>query len=141
MSVVLDASVIIALVVRDERQPAVRELLERWIGGGEGLHAPAVLPYEFANVLAPRDTDGDHTADEVTDIWSDVTHLGVEFHPFDPPVDGPAVARITATLRRRHATDSSYVWLAQQLRTQVWTLDAALVRNAAGVGLPVELIS
>jgi hypothetical protein len=62
-------------------------------------------------------------------------------HPFDLTEDGPAIAAITTQLRRRHATDSSYIRLAIQLGTALWTLDGALARNAAGVGLPVNLIT
>ncbi len=97
MSVVLDANVVIALVVADERQGAVRTQLERWLEAGEELHAPGVLPYE--------------------------------------------VAAVTSQLRRRHATDSTYVSLARRLGTVVWTLDGALARNAADVGLPVRLVA
>lgn len=52
MSVVVDASLIVALVVADERQAAIQARLETWLESGEDLHAPAVLPYEVANVLA-----------------------------------------------------------------------------------------
>ena len=48
--------------------------------------------------------------------------------------------RGVAQLRRRHATDSAYVHLAGRLGTLLWTLDAALARNAADIGLPVELL-
>jgi predicted nucleic acid-binding protein len=44
-------------------------------------------------------------------------------------------------LRRRHATDSTYIQLAQQLGTDLWTLAGALARNATAVGLPVRLIN
>jgi len=43
--------------------------------------------------------------------------------------------------RRRNATDSTYICLAQHLDTVVWTLDGPLVRNAFDVGLPVKLVS
>lgn len=63
---------------------------------------------------------------------------GVALHA---PQDGPDVAAVTARLRRRHATDSAYLCLARRLGTAVWTLDAALARNASDVGLPVKLVS
>lgn len=53
----------------------------------------------------------------------------------------PGLATITTQLRRRHATDSTYIRLAIQLGTAMWTLDGKLARNAADVGLPVELIT
>ncbi|MGL4176251.1 MAG: hypothetical protein ACRCSN_09250 [Dermatophilaceae bacterium] len=41
----------------------------------------------------------------------------------------------------RHATDSTYIRLAQRLGATVWTLDGAIARNAADLGLPVELVT
>ena len=140
MSVVIDASLIIAVVVADERQDAARAHLERWLEAGEGLHAPAVLPYEVANVLARLVFDGALAISEVDSIWADLDALGLVLHPFDLTQDGREVAAITAALRRPHATDSTYVCLARRLGTSVWTLDGALARNAADVGLPVQLV-
>jgi predicted nucleic acid-binding protein len=140
VSVVVDASLIVALVVADDRQAAVQAHLERWVDAGEVLHAPAVLPYEVANVLARLTFDGDLAADEIADIWSDLAALDLVLHPLDLTQDGPALATITTQLRRRHATDSTYIRLAIQLDAAMWTLDGKLARNAADVGLPVELI-
>lgn len=141
MSVVVDASVLVALVVADERQAIARAHLEGWVESGEELHAPAVLPYEIANVLARLVFDGDLESDSIAETWSDMAALGVELHPFDLAEDGPAVAAITTQLRRRHATDSTYIHLAQRLDTHAWTLDGPLARNATDVGLPVRLIT
>lgn len=141
MSVVVDASVIVALVVADERQAAVQAQLNEWVDTEEELHAPGVLPYEVANVLARLVFDDDLEAGSITEVWSDLAALGIELHPFDLVADGPAISAITTQLRRRHATDSSYIRLAQQLETHAWTLDGPLSRNAADVGLPVKLIT
>lgn len=141
MRVVIDASVIIAVVVADERQDAAQAHLKGWLEAGEGLHAPAVLPYEVANVLARLVFDGALPISEVSDIWEDLDALGLVLHPFDLTRDGQEVSAVTARLRRRHATDSTYVCLARRLGTSVWTLDGALARNAADLGLPVQLVS
>jgi predicted nucleic acid-binding protein len=141
VSVVVDANTIVALVVADERQPTVQAHLDDWIEAGEEMHAPAVLPYEVANVLARLVFDGELEESSVAETWSDLAALGVTLHAFDFVEDGPAVATITAQLRRRHATDSTYVRLAERLNTHVWTLDGPLARNAARVGLPVKLIA
>lgn len=140
MSVVVDASLIVALLVPDHRQIEIQALLEEWISSGEPLHAPAVLPYEIANVLARLTFDGFFDAADTTDTWSDLAALGIELHPFDLARDGPVVAAITTQLRRRHATDSTYICLAQRLGCKVWTLDGPLARNASDVGLPVQLV-
>lgn len=141
MSVVLDASLVVALIVTDERQHAAQAQLAAWLDAGEELHAPGVLPYEVANVLARLVFDGALQSNEVTEIWHDLAAVGLVLHPFELTRDGPEAAAVTARLRRRHATDSTYVCLAQRLGTVMWTLDRALARNAADVGLPVQLIS
>lgn len=141
MSVVIDASVLVAVVLPDERQAAAQAQLTSWLETGEELHAPAVLPYEVANVLARLVFDGALTIDGVTEIWNDLAALGLVLHPFDLAEDGPETAGLTARLRRRHATDATYVGLARRLVTSVWTLDGALAGNATDVGLPVKLVS
>ena len=97
--------------------------------------------HQIANVLARLAFDGDLTAGDIADTWSDLAELNIASHPFDLTEDGPAIATITTQLRRRQATDSSYIRLAIQLGTAVWTLDGALARNATDVGLPVNLIA
>ncbi len=141
MSVVIDASVIVAVLVADERQAAAQRHLEDWLAAGEELHAPALLPYEIANVLARLVFDGAMQVNEISEIWDDIAALRLILHPFDLTKDGREVAAITTQLRRRHATDSTYVCLARRLRATLWTLDGALARNAGSVGLPVQLLS
>lgn len=140
MSVVVDASVIIAVVVADERQEASRALMEGWLESGAVMHAPAALPYEVADVLARLMFDGALELSAVADIWDGLAALGLVLYPFDLAEDGREAASITGRLRRRHATDSTYLSLARRLGTAVWTLDAALARSANARGLPVELV-
>lgn len=109
MSLVVDASVIVALVVADERQDAAQKYLDSWLAASEGVHAPAVLPYEVANVLARRVFDGELELDEVPEIWQDLAVLGLVLHPFDLAHDGSEIAAVTARLRRRHEPSYSGV--------------------------------
>jgi predicted nucleic acid-binding protein len=141
LSVVIDAGVVVALIVADDRQDAVRNQLQQWIEARETLHAPAVLAYEIANVLARLVFDDELNIDDVDGIWDDLAAMDLALHPFDLADDGPEVAAITASLHRRHATDSTYIALARRLGTVVWTLDGALARNAADHGLPVRLVA
>ncbi len=100
-----------------------------------------MLPYEIANVLARLVFDGAMQISQVSEIWDEIAALRLVLHPFDLTADGPEVAAITAQLRRRHATHSTYVCLARRLGTILWTLDRALARNAADLELPVQLLS
>lgn len=138
MSVVVDANVLVALLVADEHQPAAQAHLEAWLVAGEDLHAPGVLPYEIANVLSRLVFEGALNISEVTEIWQDFAAFGLYLHQFDLADDGPQIVAITDRLRRWHATDSTYVRLAQRLKTTLWTLDGALARNAAAAGFSVR---
>jgi predicted nucleic acid-binding protein len=141
VSIVIDASVIVAVLVADERQVLAEEQLREWLAAREELHVPAVLPYEIANVLARLVFDGAMPLNEVSEIWDDLAALRLILHPFNLAEDGSEVAAITTQLRRRHATDATYVCLARRLRTTLWTLDGPLARNAASIGLPVQLLT
>ncbi|MGI8414797.1 MAG: hypothetical protein ACR2P2_01030 [Nakamurella sp.] len=48
-----------------------------------------MLAYEVANVLARLTFDGDLTADDIADTWSDLADLDLVLHPFDLTLDGP----------------------------------------------------
>ncbi len=141
MTVVLDASLIVAVIVADDRQKLVENHLRGWLSSGEELHAPGVLPYEVANVLARLVFDRTLEPVEIRGIWVDLAALGLVLHPFDLLRDGAEIAAVTARMRRRHATDSAYICLAQRLRATVWTLDVSLARNAYDLGLPVRLVA
>jgi len=99
-----DASLLVALVVADKRQDSARAHLRGWLDAGEGLHGPAVLPYEVANVLARLTFDGALELAEVDAIWADLSALGLVLHPFDLNRDGREVAAMTSLLRRRPAS-------------------------------------
>ncbi len=138
--IVVDASVVVALVFDDPRQTAVVTAFTQWLGDGVALHAPDVLPYEVANVLARLRHDGSIDRGMTVSIWEDIGSLPIEMHPFDGDRDGVAIGDVTTQLRRRHATDSVYVWLALRLGGRMVTLDGALAHNAAASRLPVDLI-
>ncbi len=57
----------VALVVAGDHHAAVQAHLECRMDAGEVLHAPAVLPYEIANVLARLRIDGARTAEDIGD--------------------------------------------------------------------------
>ncbi|MEI7715223.1 MAG: type II toxin-antitoxin system VapC family toxin [Mycobacterium sp.] len=152
MSVVLDANVLVSLLIADEHQPAVQAHLEDWLTTGEELHAPDALPYEVAYVPARLVSEGALDVNGVTEIWQGLAAFGLQLNPLDLASEGPEIAAITVQLRRRHATDSTYVRLAQRLEATskrprsdleatLWTLDSALARTAADLRLPVKLVA
>jgi predicted nucleic acid-binding protein len=137
LSVVLDANALIVLALDQQRAVAVEELLRVWKAEGEELHAPVLLRYEIASALAQAVSAGQLASDAVADASQRIASVPIALHQLN---DTPEVVAMAQRLERRSAYDAAYVVLAEELDTQLWTLDGRLARNAAARGLPVQLI-
>jgi predicted nucleic acid-binding protein len=136
MAVVVDASLLVALVSGDPRAEAVGARLAGWLASAEELHAPALTPFEVANGLTRLVAAGSMPDDRVEPAWQAVQELPVTYHPL---CDGTLVVSLARRLERQSAYDAAYLALALELRGACWTLDGRLARNAARLGLPVHL--
>jgi predicted nucleic acid-binding protein len=136
MAAVLDASLLVALASGDPRADAVSARLAGWLASGEELHAPALTPFEVANGLTRLVAAGALPEDRVETAWSSIQELPVTYHPLR---DGPLVVSLARRLERKSAHDAAHLALARELSGVCWTLDGRLVRNAARLGLPVQL--
>ena len=128
------------MLVPDPNQPAVAAKFREWLIAGEECHAPAVMPAEVLNVLARQVWDSVITAAEAAASWTDFAALGIVVDSFDLTVDGPRSLEIAQALHRRHATDCTYVSLAERVGADVWTLDGGFARAAHAAGLRVRLV-
>lgn len=137
MSVVLDANALIVLALDRRRASAVEKLLRTWKTAGQELHAPVLLRYEVASALAQAVSSGQLKPDAVGDASKVIESVPIVLHQ---PKDTPAVVAMAQRLKRRSAYDAAYLVLAEELDTQLWTLDGPLARNAGARGLPVQLI-
>jgi predicted nucleic acid-binding protein len=136
MAVIVDASLLVALVSGDPRGDAVSARLAGWLASGEGLHAPALTPFEIADGLTRLVAAGAMPDDRVEAAWQSILELPVTYHPLR---NGPLVVSLARRLDRHSACDAAYLVLAQELAGGCWTLDGRLVRNATRLGLPVQL--
>lgn len=137
MSVVVDASVVVATTAPSREGESARERLDAWHDAGEDLHVPNLFVYEVANALAGLEASGVVTARVSAAVWRLVDALDLTSHP---PSEGAALITIAHRLRRRSAYDAAYVDVALFLAAELWTLDGKLARNAESVGLPVILL-
>lgn len=137
MSVVLDANALIVLALDRQRAVAVEELLRVWKAESEELHAPVLLRYEIASALAQAVSAGQLMSEAVADASQRIGSVPIVLHQLN---DTPAVVAMAQRLERRSAYDAAYIVLAEELGTQLWTLDGRLARNAVARGLPVQLI-
>lgn len=137
MSVVIDANALVVLALDRERAVAVEGLLRDWKAEGEELHAPMLLRYEVASALALAVSAGQLASEAVADASQRIGSVPIILHQ---PKDTPSIVAMAQRLERRSAYDAAYVVLAEELDTQLWTLDGRLARNASSRGLPVQLI-
>jgi predicted nucleic acid-binding protein len=137
LSVVLDANALIVLALDRQRAVAIETLLRTWKAAGEELHAPVLLRYEVASALALAVSAGQLASEDVADASQRIGSVPIVLHQ---PKDTPTVVTMAQRLERHSAYDAAYVVLAEELDTQLWTLDGRLARNAASRGLPVQLI-
>jgi predicted nucleic acid-binding protein len=114
----VDCSVLAALLFDEAQADEAQELI-----AGCTLHAPALLDYEFANVVARKAATGhSERAALALDAY---LRLGHQLHRTD--VSG------IADLAQRYALsayDAAYLWLAGALRTPLATFDTRLGKAA-----------
>ncbi|HEY8756074.1 MAG TPA: type II toxin-antitoxin system VapC family toxin [Candidatus Dormibacteraeota bacterium] len=136
MSIVLDASVVVAAATASLQHTAAREHLDKWVAAAEDLHVPHLFIYEVASAVTGLEAEGQLSHRMHDDVWDLIDVLDLTFHP---PSGGPALVAMARRLGRRSAYDAAYIDLALQLTAELWTLDGKLARNAASLGFPVTL--
>jgi predicted nucleic acid-binding protein len=74
LSVVIDASVMLALVLEEPHTETVADLVDRWVAEGTELHAPLLAQYEIASALTPgSEFAGNYRARRPTRRWRSST--------------------------------------------------------------------
>jgi predicted nucleic acid-binding protein len=112
---VVDCSVLVAALFEEPEALDCTRLL-----GGHALHAPSLLPFEFANVARTKTRAG-APAGKVRAALIAFDELRIELHNV-PALPLHALALGTAL----SAYDAAYLWLADQLQAPLSTLDQRL---------------
>ena len=134
MSLVLDSSVTIAWLVKDEDSDAVASIILRVIN--EGAVVPSLWRLEVANVLRAGVRRKRLTLADRDESIADLLRWPIEI---DGETDRHAWAA-TLRLSDRHGLtlyDAAYLELAGRRDLPLATLDADLIRAAAAIGVTV----
>ena len=130
MTVVLDASVVVELVLGTRVGAMVRQ---RLLDPRVSLHGPELLDLEVLNVLRRYVQAGRIAADRAETAVRRLNELDLRRYRH-----GPMLSRIWAWRTNLSAYDATYVTLAEVLGGPLLTTDARLSR-APGLPIPVEL--
>jgi len=130
---VIDASILAAFALADERQPSAVSAIERL--RNETALAPSLLFFELRNVLLVSERRKRLTPDETEELLRIVARLPIKS-------DADCDEKRLMPLARKHqltAYDAAYLELALRKDVALATLDAELERAARAEG--VALVS
>lgn len=117
--VVADCSVVAALVFAEPACDEAAGLLSH-----KAVHAPALLPFELANVARTKLRAG-APAEQVATAVRDFAEQRIELHAV------PAEAMLQLALDYElSACDAAYLWLASDLKAPLATFDRKLAKAA-----------
>jgi predicted nucleic acid-binding protein len=138
VTLVIDASLLVALASSEPAGVLVEERLGAWIAADEELHAPALVYYEVASGLRKAIAGGRMQRAQLHTAVALAEAVPLTVHPRS---DLTHVITIADRLQRRSVYDAVYVALAESLGATLVALDGPLYRNARARGLPVELLA
>jgi len=133
---VLDASVLVALQVRESATEATEAALARI--EDDDLHAPDFAPLEVANALWKRVRAGELSAEEAMETVADLPVASLHLHRTDELVPQALALALTHGFT---AYDALYVALATRVGGTVVTNDGGMRQRGIEAGLPVVAAS
>ncbi len=133
MSVVVDASLIVALILPLPYSNAARGKMADWKIAGETILAPVLWEYELVSALRRAIVYKLLKAEHIAEALHQVKLLNV--HSASPTENLHQRALDWADqLGQVRAYDAQYLALAEQTGSELWTGDKRLVNGAAGLG-------
>jgi predicted nucleic acid-binding protein len=139
-AIVVDASVMVALYVKERLSAPAREALLHSREAEDELHAPDLMLIECANALWKRVGRGELDRDSAMTAISELSTLeDLNRHPLDRQLVPPALS--LAIAHSLTAYDAAYAALAVQLGGTVLSGDNRFVERASQAGLPVVAVA
>lgn len=153
--IAFDTNVLVRLVVEDDRGQFGQA--NRWLRRCEDEGEPCLIKilvlceslwvlkrlykasrFELALLVETLLTDDTHLPRErVSEIWSHVGNLPIEYHGLS---DLPRVVAIATELGDKKAFDAAYLALGERLNAPLWTLNRGIRRRASRLGFQVHVV-
>ena len=136
--VVVDASLAVKWLVREEDSPGAHAMLAVWDREEQQLAAPHLLRFEVTNALHRRVARGELAVHEAAALAEDL------FSDFDfdtTPHLHTRALELASELGQGAVYDSHYLALAESLGCELWTADERFYRAAGTVFDSVHSLS
>ena len=125
--VVVDASIALRWVLRDEKEARVDALLEQWVISLTEMVAPPLFLAEVTNALYLSVRRNRLTLQEAELALNTIIQLGVQ--TAEPPGLYPRSLHLAATYAVANAYDAQYLALGEIEGCEVWTADQRLAAS------------
>ena len=126
--VIVDASLAVKWLVREEHSDEARAISRSWASEGTRTAAPYLMPVEVANALHRRVVRGELAADDAARLLENLLASGIELR--EPPGIHVRALEVARELAQGAVYDSHYLALAQKLDCDLWTADEKFFRVA-----------
>lgn len=126
--VVVDASLVVKWLVREEFSDEALTLLGSWNTQSVQLAAPSLVRFEVANVIHRKMAMGDIGATSAIEHMTQLLALPIELR--DMPELHLRAVELAGELRQGAAYDCHYLALAEVLECEMWTADRRFYRSA-----------
>ena len=129
--VVVDASLALKWLVKEERSEEARAIARSWEDQGVRTAAPHFMPVEVANGLHRRVTRNEMSVEEAIGLAKTLLEAGIELRS-PPDIYGRAL-ELASRLDQGAVYDAHYLALADTLDCELWTADEKFFRAASPV--------
>lgn len=136
--VVVDASVALRWVLRDEKEARVDALLEQWAGSLTEMLAPPLFLAEVTNALYLSVKRKRLSLEEAELALSAIMQLGIQVA--QPSGLYPRSLRLAANYGTANAYDAQYITLAEMQNCELWTADERLAASMKPLPSWIKLI-
>ncbi len=130
--VVVDASLVVKWLIREEDSDKAHALLQSWKDQGIRLAAPYLMPFEVTNALHQRVIQGELSVAGAGDMVENLLSSGPELHQ-TAGLHARAL-ELASELRQGASYDAHYLALAEEFGCELWTADRRFHRAAEQAG-------